>query len=140
MVGRAVKLARTVQMMSRKSLAEASGISYPYLSEIENDKKSPSPKTLNAISKALGVKPHELMETADRLQSGPTDSPLSYMAMTQSEEIRPAPAGWFHEEPKSETKPARSSLSAEVIRALEELSDDDLQIVMQLVERLRAKS
>ncbi len=116
-------------MMSRKGLAEASGISYPYLSEIENDKKSPSPKTLNALSEALGVKPHELMETADRLQSS---------GVVMSAAMAPAPRKWFHDEESSETKPARRPLSREVIRKLEELSDEDLQIVMHLVERLRA--
>ena len=130
MVGKAVRLARTVRMMSRRGLAEASGISYPYLSEIENDKKSPSPKTLSALSEALGVKPHELMETADRLQT-------SEVAMSAA--MAPAPGKWFHDEQLSETKPERSSLSHEVIRKFEELSDEDLQIVMQLVERLRAK-
>jgi transcriptional regulator with XRE-family HTH domain len=130
MVGKAVRLARTVRMMSRKGLAEASGISYPYLSEIENDKKSPSPKTLNALSEALGVKPHELMETADRLQT-------SEFAMSAA--MSPAPSKWFHDEQPSETKPARRPLPREVIRELEELTDEDLQIVVQLVERLRAK-
>lgn len=117
-------------MMSRKGLAEASGISYPYLSEIENDKKSPSPKTLNALSEALGVKPHELMETADRLQTS---------EVVMSAAIAPGPSKWFHDEQPSETKPKGSPLSRELIRKLEELSDEDLQIVMQLVERLRAK-
>lgn len=139
MLGRAVRVARTVRKMSRKGLADAAGISYPYLSEIENDKKAPSPKTLNAISGALGLKPYELMETADRLQHDMSAAvPLSYKA-----ESREAPAespSWFRNAETSETTKKKRNLPRDVAEALEDLSDEDLEVVMQLVERLRARS
>lgn len=66
-LGRAVKVLRTARGLERKRLAEAAGISYPYLAEIENGKKRPSSKALLLISQALRIRPHELLESAERL-------------------------------------------------------------------------
>ena len=41
-LGRAIKVLRTLQGVDRKDLADSAGLSYSYLAEIENGKKSPS--------------------------------------------------------------------------------------------------
>ena len=67
-LGQAIKVARTEQGLERKELARVSGISYPYLSEIEKGKKRPSTEALLPIAQALGLRQSELLERAERLQ------------------------------------------------------------------------
>jgi transcriptional regulator with XRE-family HTH domain len=66
-VGRAIKVHRAERGLGRKRLAELAGVSYPYLSEIENGRKRPSSRALVAIAEGLGLRPHELLETAESL-------------------------------------------------------------------------
>jgi transcriptional regulator with XRE-family HTH domain len=66
-LGQAIKVARTEQGVERKELARVSGISYPYLSEIEKGKKRASTEALLPIGQALGLKQSQLLERAERL-------------------------------------------------------------------------
>jgi transcriptional regulator with XRE-family HTH domain len=52
-LGRAVACTRLERGMKRKDLVKAAGISYPFLAEIENGKKSPSLATLDSVAAAL---------------------------------------------------------------------------------------
>jgi transcriptional regulator with XRE-family HTH domain len=70
-LGRAVKILRTALGVERKELAERSGVSYPYLSEIENGKKRPSTDALRAIADALGVSSSDLMAEAEAWSPSP---------------------------------------------------------------------
>lgn len=54
-LGRTIKVRRTDLGISRKQLAEDSGISYSYLSAIENGAKVPSTNTLRVIARELGT-------------------------------------------------------------------------------------
>lgn len=65
-LGRAIKVGRTELGMERKELARQSGLSYPYLSEIEQGKKRPSSDSLLAISRGLRLRQSELLERAER--------------------------------------------------------------------------
>jgi transcriptional regulator with XRE-family HTH domain len=65
-LGRAIRVLRTERGLERKDLAEAAGLSYPYLSEIETGRKRPSSKALFVIAEALGVRPSELLALGDR--------------------------------------------------------------------------
>src|SRR5450759_1188173 len=64
-VGRTIKVLRTDQGLGRKELAERVGISYSYLTEIENGHKPPSNTILGAIAEVLGVHLHELIADAE---------------------------------------------------------------------------
>jgi transcriptional regulator with XRE-family HTH domain len=64
-LGRAIKVLRAERGLSRRELAARSEVSYPYLSEIENGKKRPSSKALVAVATALGLRPSQLLETAE---------------------------------------------------------------------------
>ncbi len=66
-LGRAIKVTRTEQGLERKELARLSGISYPYLSEIEKGKKRASTEALLPIARALGLRHSELLERAEGL-------------------------------------------------------------------------
>lgn len=50
-----VKIIRKFREMTQSELAEASGISRPYLTEIETGKKDGSIRAMKALAEALGV-------------------------------------------------------------------------------------
>ena len=64
-LGRTIQVIRIDRGFSRRQLAERSGISYSYLSAIENGTKEPSGKIRMLIARALGLWPHELMAAAE---------------------------------------------------------------------------
>src|SRR4029453_18387744 len=65
--GKAVSIRRIELGLSRQQLAGRSGLSYPYVSEIENGVKFPSPNALSALAGALELVPHELVARAEAL-------------------------------------------------------------------------
>lgn len=69
-LGRAIAAARTLKGMKRADLARAAGISYPYLSEIENGGKSGSTKAITKIANALGMTTAELFAVAETQEAG----------------------------------------------------------------------
>jgi len=58
-----VRVWREHRGMSQKRLAEASGLSTSYLSQVESGKREPSPEALAAIAKELGLDPDELVDS-----------------------------------------------------------------------------
>lgn len=66
-LGRAIKVLRTLQGIDRKDLADRAGLSYSYLAEIENGKKSPSASAQKAIADALGLLVGDLHVHAKKL-------------------------------------------------------------------------
>jgi ribosome-binding protein aMBF1 (putative translation factor) len=54
---------REHRKMSRKRLAEASGLSTSYLSQVESGKRKPSPDELAAMAKELGLEPDDIMDS-----------------------------------------------------------------------------
>jgi len=65
-MGRAIQVVRTDRGWSRKDLAERTGLSYSFLSEIENGVKTPSSRTFAVIATALDVAPGALLYDAER--------------------------------------------------------------------------
>ena len=57
-----VRVWREHRGMSRKRLAEASGLSTSYLSQVESGRRKPSPEALAAIAKELGLEPDDITE------------------------------------------------------------------------------
>src|SRR6202521_4846012 len=92
-LGRAIKVTRVELGLERKELARLSGLSYPYLSEIEKGKKRASTEALLAIAQALGLRQSELLERAERLLArGLSGSELSVTASPGRTRRRPAMA------------------------------------------------
>jgi transcriptional regulator with XRE-family HTH domain len=54
--------------MKRKDLAKRAGLSYPYVSEIENGNKEPSARALRTLAEALDVSLGALVGLVDRLE------------------------------------------------------------------------
>lgn len=64
-LGRAVKVFRTGLGMSRRVLAKRAGLSYSYVTEIENGKKQASASAQKAIATALGMSASALLAAAE---------------------------------------------------------------------------
>jgi len=61
--GNPIRAWREHRGLSRKQLAEASGLSTPYLSQIESGKRKASPEALAAIAKELGLALDDIMDS-----------------------------------------------------------------------------
>ena len=154
-VGRAIRVIRTEHGMTRKGLAERSGLSYPYISEIETGKKSPSSKALRSIADAIGIPPHELLAAAETLAMGPRSwtSPsrrsffheaesmkaraeptedFAMLQLTKFDDSRlPAAAPMASPPPPSATDDAQ-----ELLDRFEALSEPDRELVLDFIRRL----
>jgi transcriptional regulator with XRE-family HTH domain len=153
-VGRAIKVLRAARGLSRKDVAEAAGISYPYLSEIENGAKPGSARALRPIAEALGVPLHELFAAAEELLGGesadrtaPTvQSAFSVIPMDTapgSRWFRPArghvpAAAAPGPEPAQRGRAGgeRRARVTELQRLIESMSDEDLERLLDLARRL----
>jgi transcriptional regulator with XRE-family HTH domain len=69
-LGRTIKVLRTDLGIDRRTLAQEAGISYSYLTEIENGNKPPSSSVLGPIASALGMRLSQLIQAAeDRVET-----------------------------------------------------------------------
>jgi len=128
--------------MTREALAEASGVSASYLSEVERGFKRPSTDVLAKIAQALGMAPSQLLavvenfsarpdseETARQLPSVPAMSNLAQSFMLLERPlVRPAPSV----EPPSTRKSWREAGAAEQLRP-QELEDPKEQLIEALI-------
>jgi len=60
--GRRLFYLRSQKLMTQEELAEAAGISLDFVSLLERGQRSPSFKTLEHLSKALGVSVRDLLD------------------------------------------------------------------------------
>jgi len=60
--------------MKRKDLAERSGLSYPYVSELEKGTKEPSARALRQLAEALELSSTELLALSERYAGEPGGS------------------------------------------------------------------
>jgi transcriptional regulator with XRE-family HTH domain len=69
-ISRNLRVLRAVRGMSQDELSAVAGIDRSYISEIENDKYSPSADKIETLAMALGVAPWELLhpQTAAKAQ------------------------------------------------------------------------
>jgi transcriptional regulator with XRE-family HTH domain len=106
-LGAAIRQLRAARKLTRRELERATGLSYPYLSEIEAGKKSPSTRTLRTIADALGLEAHELLETAE------TGDPRTWTAPRRSHfHEAPATFGLIASSPPPESPPAQEDVLA----------------------------
>ncbi len=61
--GNPIRVWREYRGLTQQQLAEAAGISVPYLSQIESGKRQGSPEVLAAIAKALGLSLDDIVDT-----------------------------------------------------------------------------
>lgn len=81
--GEAVRRARERLGMSRRELAETTGLSYPYISQIETGYRMPSTPAMRSLADALGLRPDRLFDAippAAGRDAAPARSPASASA------------------------------------------------------------
>jgi len=88
-LGRTITVLRVDAGIDRRSLAERVGISYSYLSAIENGRKRASSPVLMTIADRLGLQLHQLLAAAEaRLhRSGEAPSPTGAPAAGYEAEL-----------------------------------------------------
>ncbi|MBM9458759.1 helix-turn-helix transcriptional regulator [Nocardioides sp. zg-536] len=74
-LGRTIAARREELGMSRKELAEATNLSYPYIAQIETGYRLPSSRHQVPIAKALGLSLDELFRTEGELAPARTRKP-----------------------------------------------------------------
>lgn len=73
-IGRTIKVIRTDLGIERRELAAKVGISYSYLTEIENGNKPASSTVLRPLAHALGLRLSQLTEAAEHRLDARTDA------------------------------------------------------------------
>lgn len=120
---------RKRQGMSRSQLADASGLSYPYVSQLETGIRKPSRKAAAQLAEALGVDPLALeaaLPSDDDVNSPSFQRSLAAQAALLAGEGRALPFGATGIEPAPMSPPSASP------RSTERTSRDD--VVGQLVD------
>lgn len=156
-LGRTIHVLRTDRELDRKDLAARSGVSYSYLTAIENGTRNPSPAVLQAIAQALGLRAHELLASAERRQARgrlhartPARSGAPARTTQATTRERPwypdKPAAWVSESQLDQleqelapTAPAtRSPIGFRLAldELLPHLSASDLEMLLTLARRL----
>jgi Predicted transcriptional regulators len=74
-IGQRLREKRREKNMTLKQLAEATGLTVTYLSDVERDRTQPSLKTLGRVAEGFGVSTTDLMVGVDLL-GGETDEAL----------------------------------------------------------------
>lgn len=137
-LGHTIKVRRTDIALSRQQLADASSISYSYLSAIENGAKAPSTKILRVLANRLGLETKELLALVDEriargsnLDVGDTDDVVNIIDRQEQR---------FQERQVSRLShhPAASSLQArrELLSLVNTLDDADIQTLTRIAQGL----
>ena len=133
-LGRAIKVTRTEQGLERKELARLSGLSYPYLSEIEKGKKRASSEAMRPIARALGLRQSQLLERAELLLERGLSQPPGAVPRGRAVARRPL-ARVYRLDPAGSESANNAGLQELVARA-GQLAADDFNRVLDLVRRL----
>lgn len=74
-LGEFIRKQRELHELSMRQVAEMSGISNPYLSQIERGLREPSERVMEAIAKSLEMSAEKLYEQSGRGADGDEDGP-----------------------------------------------------------------
>ena len=154
-LGRTIQVIRTDQGLSRADLAKRAGISYSYLSAIENGSKPPSTKILTVIATALGIKTHVLLAATDaRMERDQESDPDWERAEDAAEALeRKDRRTWerqardygyltqraataFREDLQEATVARNPDAAVELRELLYELSDEDVAFILEMARKL----
>ncbi|MUG67289.1 HTH-type transcriptional regulator sinR [Chlamydia abortus] len=78
MVGEQIRRIRKLRGMTQEQLAEQSGLSFSYISDVERGTRNISLESLGKIISALGVKPAQLFEDIDEVTVHFEDDEIRY--------------------------------------------------------------
>ena len=91
--GRALASARSERGLKRMQLKDRSGLSYPYISEIENGGKYPSQRAIQSLADALDMTPSELLARAEQIESDDAGGRDNGVRLAASSDVPAAMAG-----------------------------------------------
>jgi transcriptional regulator with XRE-family HTH domain len=134
--GRALASARSERGLKRMQLKDRSGLSYPYISEIENGGKYPSQRAIQSLAEALEMTPSELVARAEQIElddAGGRDN--SGRAATNSD--APPPTSWLSSSNamRHDDDALVGRLTDQVMRAIERPLRDWLAREIQMTVR-----
>lgn len=72
-LGQRIKQERLALGMTQRELANAVGITVPYMSKIEADKETPTDEKILKVAEVLGLNPDELILAAGRMPADVMD-------------------------------------------------------------------
>lgn len=157
---------RRERSMTREALAEASGVSASYLSEVERGFKRPSTDVLAKIAQALGMAPSELLAVVEDFSSGPGTEEASRQASpapaaprlaqetdllersrarrvpgieppgARKSRLMPSVSQYF---PQQEPEISKEQLLETLITQSDRLDAEDLKVLVELARRLAEK-
>jgi transcriptional regulator with XRE-family HTH domain len=148
-LGHTIKVARTDLGIDRKELAETAGISYSYLAAIENGRKQPSSQVLLSIADALGLRTHQLLESAEGRRERSLRATEEYPSWLVGRPPagagaarRPTPAASAFD-PGPSPPPTRGSTTAAFLDELAELAagipEPDRRLLLDLARKLAGR-
>ena len=143
-LGRTIKVIRTDLGIERRDLAERAGISYSYITEIENGNKPPSSSVLGPIATALGLRMSQLIEAAEgRMETQGSEwelnSPMEESALyARSADQAQVPFGEYSSMRPSLRGPNRDRRTAvlELERLLRNMASEDIERLLDYARRL----
>ncbi len=143
-LGRTIKVIRTDLGIERRDLAERAGISYSYITEIENGNKPPSSSVLGPIATALGLRMSQLIEAAEgRMEAQPTGSNLNALMeesalYARSDDQARVVFGEYSSMRPSLRGPNRDTRAAviELERLLRGMAPEDVERLLDFARRL----
>jgi len=136
-LGRAIRVTRTEQGLERKELARRSGLSYPYLSEIEKGKKRASTEALLPIARALGLRQSELLQRAERLlERGLLGSELAGIPTRKGRRFTGRELARVYRLAPARAEAAGEAGLQELVSRAGHLAADDFNRILDLVRRL----
>ena len=149
-LGRTIQSLRSRLGLKRRDLAEAAGLSYAYLSEIENGKKVPSTKVLANLALALEMPAHDLLRLTDELEVEVRAERGTYRPEMPSRAAavgteRRMPSPWFHDRPPpadpllADAEGPDPALVRELTETARRLEHRDLQTLVALARRLAGR-
>ena len=158
-IGHTIRVLRTDQGLSRAELAKQAGISYSYLSAIENGTKPPSTKIQLVLAEALGMKVHELLQLAEsrtapaprlrrvrsversRLAADRYDA--SYDETMTPTTPRPVAASRVITAPLMDRDPHREAMQlrarAEFTELIAEMREPDIEFLLEMARKLSGR-
>lgn len=143
-LGAAIRARRKRLGLSRRDVERDTDISYPYLSEIEAGKKSPSNAMLQRIGEALQTSPSELMAAAEQAIAQPHPlaaqslaPPPSPTTASPSEYIKARrTSSFFHEQASAPpSDPSEEDPLIELLRIAKALPRDELELLLEVARR-----
>ena len=133
-LGHTIKVARTDLGIERAELAKRAGISYSYLAAIENGQKQPSSHVLLALAEALGLRSHELLESAENRRDRNLSASEEYPTWLAGKPVRAPMVAASMTAPAA--PPLREDFVREMAKLARGLSEDDKAVLLVLARRL----